>query len=344
MYEAWEAAVLPLNYTRCGSNSRPQACTRMGRWTLPRDVPSARIRSFVVRAGRMGPGRRARWPSSAPRFVVPFAPRSGRCHAPPSAVRRRSSSRSASAWARPRPRSRAAAPEHELPRHRSAPAGRRRPAEADRRDGLDNVRIVQHDAVEVLEQMIAPASLAGVHIFFPDPWHKTRHHKRRLMQPTFVSLLASRLAPGGDAALRDRLATLCRADARACSSPSRRSPTPASRLRRRAGVRPLTKFEQRGLTAATASGISSSQARRPIADRVAARRRARSVGPDDEPAPRRRQHDDAEGDPIPGERHEGVGRDVAQQPAHAEPGGDEARRRSRRRRAARRPPTAARAP
>lgn len=62
---------------------------------------------------------------------------------------------------------------------------------------LDNIRIVQHDAVEVLEHMIAPASLHGAHIFFPDPWHKTRHHKRRLMQPPFVRLLAERLAPGG---------------------------------------------------------------------------------------------------------------------------------------------------
>ncbi len=61
---------------------------------------------------------------------------------------------------------------------------------------LSNLRLVQHDAVEVLEHMIAPASLAGAHIFFPDPWPKKRHHKRRLIQPAFVALLASRLAPG----------------------------------------------------------------------------------------------------------------------------------------------------
>ncbi len=62
---------------------------------------------------------------------------------------------------------------------------------------ITNLRIIRHDAVEVLEHMIAPASLAGVHIFFPDPWHKKRHHKRRLIQPPLVALLASRLAPGG---------------------------------------------------------------------------------------------------------------------------------------------------
>jgi tRNA (guanine-N7-)-methyltransferase len=56
---------------------------------------------------------------------------------------------------------------------------------------------VQHDAVEVLQQMVAPASLAGVHVWFPDPWHKKRHHKRRLIQPAFVACWRSRLAPGG---------------------------------------------------------------------------------------------------------------------------------------------------
>ncbi|NYT68917.1 MULTISPECIES: tRNA (guanosine(46)-N7)-methyltransferase TrmB [Alcaligenaceae] len=62
---------------------------------------------------------------------------------------------------------------------------------------LQNLRIIQHDAVEVVRDMIAPDSLAGVHIYFPDPWPKKRHHKRRLVQPPFVQLLASRLRPGG---------------------------------------------------------------------------------------------------------------------------------------------------
>ncbi len=62
---------------------------------------------------------------------------------------------------------------------------------------LANLRIIQHDAVEVIEKMIEPESLAGVHIFFPDPWHKARHHKRRLIQPAFLSQLVSRLAPEG---------------------------------------------------------------------------------------------------------------------------------------------------
>ena len=62
---------------------------------------------------------------------------------------------------------------------------------------LGNIRIIQHDAVEVLRDMVAPASLAGLHVYFPDPWHKKRHHKRRLIQPGFADLAASRLGAGG---------------------------------------------------------------------------------------------------------------------------------------------------
>lgn len=62
---------------------------------------------------------------------------------------------------------------------------------------LTNIRIVQHDAVEVLQNMLVDASLDGVHIFFPDPWHKKRHHKRRLIQAAFVKLLCTKLKSGG---------------------------------------------------------------------------------------------------------------------------------------------------
>jgi tRNA (guanine-N7-)-methyltransferase len=68
---------------------------------------------------------------------------------------------------------------------------------------LSNVRIVAHDAVELLEHMILPATLDEVLLYFPDPWPKKRHHKRRILQPAFVALVASRLRPGG----KFRLAT-----------------------------------------------------------------------------------------------------------------------------------------
>lgn len=62
---------------------------------------------------------------------------------------------------------------------------------------IGNIRIIQHDAVEVLTNMIADGSLAGLHIFFPDPWPKKRHHKRRLIQPALVKLLVKKLRPTG---------------------------------------------------------------------------------------------------------------------------------------------------
>jgi tRNA (guanine-N7-)-methyltransferase len=65
------------------------------------------------------------------------------------------------------------------------------------REQIRNVRVIRHDAVEVLEQMVADASLAAIHLFFPDPWPKKRHHKRRLVQTDTAALMARKLAPGG---------------------------------------------------------------------------------------------------------------------------------------------------
>jgi tRNA (guanine-N7-)-methyltransferase len=64
-------------------------------------------------------------------------------------------------------------------------------------DELRNLRVIRHDAVEVLERMIADGALAAIHLFFPDPWPKKRHHKRRLVQPQFAALAARKLARGG---------------------------------------------------------------------------------------------------------------------------------------------------
>ncbi len=114
------------------------------------------------------------------------------------------------------------------------------------RAGLGNVRIVQHDAVEVMRDMIAPDSLAGAHVFFPDPWHKKRHHKRRLLQAPFVSLLASRIAPCGylhvatdweDYAVQ--ILAVLEAEPLLVNTVERYAPRPA--------YRPLTRFEQRGV-------------------------------------------------------------------------------------------------
>ena len=63
--------------------------------------------------------------------------------------------------------------------------------------GVTNLRLIRHDAIEVLDTMIPPASLARLNLYFPDPWPKKRHHKRRIIQPAFLELVADRLAPGG---------------------------------------------------------------------------------------------------------------------------------------------------
>ncbi|MFM9880095.1 MAG: tRNA (guanosine(46)-N7)-methyltransferase TrmB [Burkholderiaceae bacterium] len=111
---------------------------------------------------------------------------------------------------------------------------------------LSNIRIVQHDAAEVLLHMLSAGSLSGIHIFFPDPWHKTRHHKRRLIQPPLVSLLASRLAPGGYLhcatdwqPYAEQMLEILGAEVALCNS--------TADFAERPDYRPLTKFEQRGL-------------------------------------------------------------------------------------------------
>ena len=111
---------------------------------------------------------------------------------------------------------------------------------------LNNIRIIQHDAVEVLEHMIAPASLAGAHVFFPDPWPKKRHHKRRLIQPAFVALLASRLAPGAYLhAATDWQEYAEQILAVFAAEPALGNAAPG--FAPRPDYRPQTKFESRGL-------------------------------------------------------------------------------------------------
>ena len=114
---------------------------------------------------------------------------------------------------------------------------------------LHNVRILQHDAVEVLEHMIPAGSLSGVHIFFPDPWHKKRHHKRRLIQPPLVALLSSRLRAGGYLHCATDWAPYAEQMLQVLSAePSLRNrSTLADGYAERPDYRPVTKFERRGL-------------------------------------------------------------------------------------------------
>jgi tRNA (guanine-N7-)-methyltransferase len=111
---------------------------------------------------------------------------------------------------------------------------------------LANVRIVQHDAVEVLREMVPADSLAAIHVFFPDPWPKKRHHKRRLIQPEFAALAASRLAPGGHLHVAtDWKEYAEHALAVLAAVPGLRNT--AAEFAPRPEARPETKFERRGL-------------------------------------------------------------------------------------------------
>jgi tRNA (guanine-N7-)-methyltransferase len=111
---------------------------------------------------------------------------------------------------------------------------------------LTNLRIVQHDAVEVLRDMIVPGALSGVHIFFADPWPKARHHKRRLIQPALVALLASRLQSGGYIHCATDWEHYAQQMLEVLSAEPLLENT-ADDYAPRPDYRPLTKFEQRGL-------------------------------------------------------------------------------------------------
>jgi tRNA (guanine-N7-)-methyltransferase len=212
----------------------------------PVDAPHARaIRSYVLRAGRMGPGQQRALDELGPRFVLPFA-------AQPLDFARTFGRRApvvleigfgmGDATARVA----AAMPDTDfigievhLP---GVGALLKRIAEA----GLTNLRLVRHDAVEVLAQMIPADALAGVHIWFPDPWHKKRHHKRRLVQPEFVGQLVEHLEPGGYLhcatdwqPYAEQMLQVLSAEPRLRNTAETYAPRP--------DWRPQTKFEARGL-------------------------------------------------------------------------------------------------
>jgi len=112
-------------------------------------------------------------------------------------------------------------------------------------EAIANIRVVQHDAVEVMRDMVPAGSLAAIHVFFPDPWPKKRHHKRRLLQRDFVELAVTRLAPGGVLHVAtdwreyaDEVLALLEATPGLANTARGFAPRPASR--------PETKFEQRG--------------------------------------------------------------------------------------------------
>lgn len=164
--------------------------------SAPEDRPHRSIRSFVVRAGRMTAGQSRALEELWPRYGVDYLPAElslgelfGR-RAPVTLEIGFGNGEHLAALA-------TAHPERDyfgVEVHRPG-VGHLFMKAAER--NLTNLRASAHDAVEVLNHQIAPAALDEVLVLFPDPWHKKRHHKRRLIQPPFVELIATRLAPGG---------------------------------------------------------------------------------------------------------------------------------------------------
>jgi len=111
---------------------------------------------------------------------------------------------------------------------------------------LNNIRVIQHDVVEVLHNMVADGSLDGVHIFFPDPWHKKRHHKRRLIQAEFVQLLCTKLKAGGYLHVATDWQEYAEWVLEVLNAETQLENT-AKDYAVKPSYRPLTKFENRGL-------------------------------------------------------------------------------------------------
>jgi tRNA (guanine-N7-)-methyltransferase len=203
------------------------------------------VRSFVLRQGRMSPAQQRALDALLPRLGVPFAPAPldfarlfGR-RAPTILEIGFGMGETTAAIAQARPG------ENFLGVEVHGPGVGSLLKRVDEL-ALSNVRVVRHDAVEVVAAMIPHASLAGVHVFFPDPWPKKRHHKRRLLQPAFVRELALRMAPGGYLHVAtdwedyaDEILAVLAAEPLLENTAEGFAPRPA--------YRPQTKFEARGL-------------------------------------------------------------------------------------------------
>jgi tRNA (guanine-N7-)-methyltransferase len=210
----------------------------------PAAAGDRQVRSYVLRAGRMGSGQQRALRELAPRFVLPFAPQRldvaaafGRDAALVLEIGFGMGDATAAIAA--------ASPGINFLGVEVHPPGVGALLQRIDALGLTNVRIVQHDAVAVLTHMVAPLSLAGAMVFFPDPWPKKRHHKRRLIQPPLVSLLASRLASGATlhlatdwAPYAQQMLEVLSGEATLFNTADGFAPQPA--------YRPATRFEQRG--------------------------------------------------------------------------------------------------
>jgi tRNA (guanine-N7-)-methyltransferase len=209
-------------------------------------ITTPSIRSYVLRRGRMGSGQKRALLELAPQWVVPYQnhvidPYTLFARSAPLVLEIGFGMGEATAQIA------ASLADHDFLGVEVHAPGVGALLQRIQEQGLTNLRIVQFDAVQVLENMLAPHSLAGVHVFFPDPWHKSKHNKRRLIQAPFVQLLQSKLVPGGYVHCATDWQPYAQQMLQVLSaSPGLRNT--ATAFATKPAYRPLTKFEHRGLT------------------------------------------------------------------------------------------------
>jgi len=211
----------------------------------PQDPPRRAIKSFVTRAGRMGTGQIKALAELGPKFVLPYEPE----RIDPEQVFGRKAPlvlEIGFGMGGATAEIAATLPDHDFIGCEVHEPGVGALLKLIDEKQLANIRIVQHDAVEVLRDMIGADLLAGVHIFFPDPWHKKRHNKRRLIQPEFVAKLVAHIAPGGYLhcatdwqPYAEQMLDVLTAEPHLLNTAASYADKPA--------YRPLTKFENRGI-------------------------------------------------------------------------------------------------
>ena len=154
------------------------------------------IRSFVLRQGRVSPAQQRSLDTLMPRYGIPYTPQSLNLD---NAFGRTAPKILEIGFGMGEPTAKIALahPQNDYLALEVHPPGVGSLLKQIDAQGIQNIRIIQHDAVEVLRDMVNDATLDGVHIFFPDPWHKARHNKRRLIQTPFIAKLVQKIKPGG---------------------------------------------------------------------------------------------------------------------------------------------------
>lgn len=210
------------------------------------DLKQRRIRSFVLRQGRLTKGQERALETGLPVFGIPYSDQSIDLNEQFKRTESKKILEIGFGMGETTARIAQTLPDYDFLAVEVHTPGVGSLLKLIQEQNINNIRIIQHDVVEVLQHMLADASLDGVHIFFPDPWHKKRHHKRRLIQGEFVKLLCCKLKPGGYL----HVATDWQEYAEWVLEVLRAEPLLKNTARdyaEKPSYRPLTKFENRGI-------------------------------------------------------------------------------------------------